>query len=282
MFPIVTPVMLNTPDMLQATSLSRLPWPDGSVVSARLTQSDTPGNALLLLGSYRLLAKVPPSTPMGDVWLMLINRQMPARFALLSDAQVLQMLSGMLEAEQGQPAKPGSAARQHAANGSGASLLTGDASEWPNLATPQRSDGRQTLPWTGEPAADGNTLLWYDRQDEQPRGMLHRQVGEQAFSLSGRVDLDRLGSISFSLSGSVAASGHATRTGHGPDDPSQAGHTDGWQLSLHAAGDTNLDTLRRELAVWIEEQGSAFPGINTEVSAGMPDTGPGGLTERTV
>jgi len=84
LFPIITPVMLNMPDLVQAGSQTRLPWPDGSVITARLVPTDAPGTALLMLGSYRLLAQVPPATPMGEVWLMLVNRQMPARFALLT------------------------------------------------------------------------------------------------------------------------------------------------------------------------------------------------------
>lgn len=269
--------MLNMPDLVQAGSLTRLPWPEGSVISARLMPAETPGNALLILGSYRLLAQVPPATPMGEVWLMLVNRQMPARFAMLTDVQVLQMLSGMLESEQNQPVK-GSAA-QHAARGHGAAtaaLLAGDSSEWPKLQTPQRSDGRQSLPWNGEASADGNTLLWYDRDDEQPRGMLHRIVDNQQFTLSGRVDLDRLGGVSFNLKGSIRPKEHDTA-----EHPS-APLTGNWSLNLHTVAETGLNELRRDFADWIEQHSEQFPGMQAEISAGLPESGPGGLTERTV
>jgi len=276
MFPIITPVMLNMPDLVQAGSITRLPWPDGSVISAKLMPTETPGNALLILGSFRLLAQVPPATPMGDVWLMMINRQMPASFTLLSDVQVLQMLAGMLESEQNQPARQnqGQQQRGHA----GAGLLAGDASEWPNLATPQRSDGRQGLPWNAETAADGKTLLWYDNEDEQPRGMLHRRIEEKHFTLSGRVDLDRLGSISFSLKGGINDRSHAAE----PAEQDVQSQNRGWSLNLHSASESSLNELRTEFTGWIEEHRADFPDISAGLNAGLPDAGPGGLTERTV
>jgi len=273
--------MLNMPDLVQAGSLTRLPWPDGSVMSAKLVPTETPGNALLILGSYRMLAQVPPTTPMGEVWLMMMNRQMPASFALLSDVQVLQMLAGMLESEQNQPSRQAGHGKQQAQQGqvgSAAALLTGDASEWPNLATPQRSDGRQGLPWNAEAAADGNTLLWYDNEDEQPRGMLHRRIEERHFTLSGRVDLDRLGSISFSLKGGI------NKRNHAPESSAQdtQAQTRGWSLNLHSASESSLNELRSQFSGWLEEQRAGFPDISAELNAGLPDAGPGGLTERTV
>jgi len=279
LFPIITPVMLNMPDLVQAGSQTRLPWPDGSVITARLVPTDAPGTALLMLGSYRLLAQVPPATPMGEVWLMLVNRQMPARFALLTDVQVLQMLAGMLEAEQNQPVK--GAATRHAKAGHGgtaAALLAGAASEWPNLATAQRGDGRQGLPWNAEAAADGNTLLWYDDQDEQPRGMLHRKVDEQSFSLSGRVDLDHLGGITFTLKGTIDQQPEQAMA---PEQAQQVS-TRGWNLNLHTVADTGLNELRRDFADWLAEHRAGFPGMQAEINSGLPDSGPGGLTERTV
>lgn len=279
MFPIITPVMLNMPELVQAGSLTRLPWPDGSVITARLVPTDAPGTALLMLGSYRLLAQVPPATPMGEVWLMLVNRQMPARFALLSDIQVLQMLAGMLEAEQNRPARgPGAQHAKPGHSGMAATLLAGDASEWPNLASPQRADGRQALPWNAEAAADGNTLLWYDNVDEQPRGMLHRKIDDLSFTLSGRVDLARLGGISFTLNGMI------DRQPDGPGDAKSAAQSSmqGWNLNLHTVADTALHELRRDFSGWMEEHRASFPGMQADISAGLPDSGPGGLTERTV
>lgn len=283
MFPIISPVTMNMPELAQAGSLTRLPWPDGSVVSAKLMPTETPGNALLILGSYRLLAQVPPATPMGDVWLMLVSRQIPARFTVMSEAQVVQMLAGMLEAEQNQPAKgaPGQHhAAKNAAHASIASALSGDHSDWPNLSTPQRHDGRQAVPWNGETAADGHTLLWYDKQDEQPRGMLHRKIEREYFTLSGRVDLDHLGIVSFNLRGGVnhAASGeHAATAG----DDDSTGNTRGWQLNLQAQPGRALNNLRQSFDEWMAEQAESFPDVRAEISAGLPEEGSGGLTERT-
>lgn len=278
MFSIISPVTLNMPELGQAGSLNRLPWPDGSVVSARLLPSEVPGNALLILGSYRLLAQVPPNTPMGEVWLLLVNRQMPARFSVMNDAQVVQMLAGMLESERSQQAK-GAGHKPPATQLPGAiSGAMEDGSDWPDLRTPQRHDGRQALPWSGEATGDGNTMLWYDRQDEQPRGMLNRRIEQQHFSLSGRVDLDRLGIISFSLKGRVAEpSGDDDATG----SASAVGGGDAWQLSLQAQPGGQLNILRQSFDEWIGEQRPAFPEIRAEIVAGMPESASGGLTERT-
>jgi len=266
--------MLNTPDLMQASSHTRLPWPDGSVISARLAPTDTPGNALLILGSYRLLAQVPPATPMGDVWLMLVNRQMPARFALLSDAQVLQMLAGMLESGQARTARQS----QRGQGGTHAPLQAGESADWPDLTHAQRGDGRSGLPWNSEAAADGNTLLWYDQQDEQPRGMLHRLVDGQSFTLSGRIDLDRLGGISFALKGTVPKDAQqASEAGTEAGTPVS---THGWSLDIHTASEAGINALRRDLAGWLDEHSEQFPGISAEVSSGLPEAGSGSLTER--
>lgn len=270
MFPIITPVMLNMPDLVQGSSLTRLPWPDGSVISARLAPSDVPGNALLILGSYRLLAQVPPATPMGDVWLMLINRQMPARFTLLSDVQVLQMLAGMLEGDQAQAARQA----QRGQGGAHAALMAGESADWPDLINPQRGDGRSGLPWNSEASSDGNTLLWYDQQDGQPRGMLHRQVDGQSFSLSGRIDLDRLGGISFTLKGAIPKHAQQAQEAGAPVP------AHGWSLDIHTETEAGMKQLRRDFAGWMDEHSEQFPGISAEINTGLPETGSGSLTGR--
>jgi len=269
MFPIITPQMFNMPDLVQAAAQARLPWPDGSVISARLMPTDVPGTALLILGSYRLLAQVPPTTPMGEVWMQLVNRQMPAKFALLSDMQALQVLAQMIEGNQTQAGRHLLKQQQsqkpvHAQAGQD----SGDHSDWPHLNNPQRSDGKSPLPLIGEATADGSAMTWYDKKDEQPRAMLHRHIDKQHFSLSGRIDLDRLGGIAFTLQGDVPS---AEGDGRIP-----------WRLRVHAARDENIKHLRADFEAWLKERDAQQPEIDAEVAPGMPDNGPGGLTEFTV
>ncbi|MDQ6965614.1 MAG: hypothetical protein Q9M23_01670, partial [Mariprofundaceae bacterium] len=107
---------------------------------------------------------------------------------------------------------------------------------------------------------------------------LHRRIDEQHFTLSGRVDLDRLGSISFSLKGGINSLNHA------PETSAQDAQAPirGWNLNLHSASESSLNELRNQFAGWIEEHRADFPDLNAELNAGLPDSGPGGLTERTV
>jgi len=265
MFPIITPQMLNLPESVQAPSLTRLPWPEGSIISARLMASDIPGTALLILGSYRLLAEVPPNIPMGEIWMQLMNREMPARFRLLSNTQALYLLIGMLETEH--PETPKTASSHSPPLPGTIKQSAGELPEWPHLNNPQRHDGKGALPWHGEAASDGNALLWYDQTDEQPRGMLHRHIDDDYFILSGRVDLDELNAMAFSLQGSL---------GEQSNDVTPA-----WKLRLHTTQNQQLGELRDAFADWLQQQHDAFPNVSGELEYGLPDGGPGGLSERT-
>ncbi|MDX8392191.1 MAG: hypothetical protein R8K53_06460 [Mariprofundaceae bacterium] len=266
MFPIITPQMINLPDSLQAASQTRLPWPNGSIVSARLMPSGIPGTALLIIGSYRLLAEVPPTTPMGEVWMQLLNREMPARFRLLSNMQALHLLAGMLEADMPETTqKPSSHTSPPSAH---ARQSGGYLPEWPHLSNPQRHDGKGALPWHGEAAPDGNSLLWYDTSDEQPRGMLHRHMDNEQFILSGRVDLDKLGSMAFSIQGKIN------------NQDANSAET-ALNLRLHTAKSSQLGELRHAFADWLQQQHVAFPHLSGDLEYGLPDGGPGDLSERT-
>ncbi|MDQ6986518.1 MAG: hypothetical protein Q9M25_01790 [Mariprofundaceae bacterium] len=253
------------PENVQAPSLTRLPWPNGSIISARLMASDIPGTALLILGSYRLLAEVPPNMPMGEVWMQLMNREMPARFRLLSNTQALYLLVGMLETAHPKGAKEASAHSPLIPQTS--KQESGERPEWPHMNNPQRHDGKGALPWHGEAASDGNALLWYDKTDEQPRGMLHRHIDDDYFILSGRVDLDELNAVAFSLQGKL--------------DEQTTDAIPAWKLRLHTAQNRQLGELRDAFTAWLQQQHDAFPNVSGELEYGLPDGGPGGLSEHT-
>ncbi len=261
--------MLNLPDNVQAASLTRLPWPEGSIISARLMPSAVPGTALLILGSYRLLAEVPPSTPMGEVWMQLITRDIPARFRVLSDAQTLKLLAGMLDTELSRNSRLHTSHEQKSVRtGTEASRQTaGDLPDWPHMNQPQRHDGKNALPWYGDANPDGNSLLWYDQSDDQPRGILNRRIDAQSFILSGRLDLDKLGAIAFNLYGNII--GQTTTETSGA-----------LQLHLHAAQNDPISELRTAFADWLQQQDSAFPGISGKLEHGLPDTGSERMSER--
>jgi len=269
MFPIITPQMLNLPDTVQPASLTRLPWPEGSIISARLMATDVPGTALLILGSYRLLAEVPPSTPMGEVWMQLITRDVPARFRVLTDAQALKLLAGMLESElvQNKRSENSPAHKSIDASSESAKPSSGQLPDWPHLNQTQRQDGRNPFPWYGDPSPDGNALLWYDQSDDQPRGILHRHIDHQTFILSGRLDLDKLGAIAFSLHGNI-------------DNQTTDAASHALRLHLHAAKDCQIGALRPAFTDWLQQVNEAFPNLSGELEHGIPDGGPERMSER--
>lgn len=182
MFPIIAPQLLSLPEGAATTNASqRLPWSNGSLVAAKLTPSDTAGMAQLVIGGYRLMAKVPPTTPMGDIWLQLINRDMPAQFRLLSSVQAETELAKMLHKSASNSTET-KATKQQAEQG------------WGKLDT-------GSLPFHAEVAAHGNFLMIRDRESSHRDVLLSSTIDADQFRLLGRVDLEQLGSVAFNLQG---------------------------------------------------------------------------------
>ena len=253
MFPVITPQILNMPDSVQAASLTRLPWPEGSVIPARPMPTEAPGNALLIIGGYRLLAEVPPNVPMGEVWMQLVHRELPAGLRLLNSTQLLEIIAEMLkERHQEQSSRGTTAARARNADALNQAMARHAA--WPSLD--HAGDGKTGLPWHGEATADGNTMLWYDDADNQPRGMLRRTVEQQHFTLSGRVDLDELGPIAFDVSGAISENGESAAA---------------WRIDLHTTGEAQQKRLRDDFRLWLERQRERFPDICGEIAQGFTD-----------
>ena len=188
MFPIVVSQLLSLPEGASTQASQRLPWSNGSLLSAKLAPSDSPGMVQVVIGAFRLVAKVPPSTPMGDIWLQLVNRDMPAQFRLLSSAQVETELAKMLH---------------KAASGSGEAKATRQNAEqgWSKLDT-------GSLPFAAELAAHGNFLMIRDRESSHRDVLLSSTVDGDQFRLLGRVDLEQLGSVAFNLQGGDARDWH--------------------------------------------------------------------------
>ncbi len=181
MFPIIIPQQLSLPEGASRQINQRLPWSNGSLMAAKLNPTDTAGVAQLIIGGHRLIAKVPPSTPIGDIWLQLINRDMPAQFRLLSSAQAEVLLSKMLQksttnSTESQPTK------QNTEQG------------WSKLDT-------GSLPFTAEVVAHGQHLTIQDRENSHRSILLSSTIEADQFCLFGRVDLEHLGSVAFNLQG---------------------------------------------------------------------------------
>jgi len=181
MFPVITPQLLSLPEGASRQASQRLPWSDGSLIAAKLSPSDTADMARLIIDGYRLTAKVPPSTPMGDIWLQLIRRDMPAQFRLLDSTQAEAVLAKMLHKSADDSAESRTT-KQNTGHG------------WSNLDT-------GSLPFAAEFTAHGQHLTIRDRENGHRDVLLSSTIESDQFRLLGRVDLDHLGPVAFNLQG---------------------------------------------------------------------------------
>jgi len=246
-FPVIASQILNLVEGTQATPLLRLPWPTGSLLPARLLPVETPGNAHLQLSEFTLMAKIPSSTPMGAVWLQLIQRDMPARFRILSQLQTIEILADMLQKTGNQtPAKTASPATQNNLphHPMSASRLQLHEQGWSRLDT-------TALPWLATGTSGGNSIMLRDRSDGQDRGMVLRENHDGDFRLQGRLDLEHLGAVLFRLQGGMD-------TGH-------------WNLTIHTSKSFILSELRSAMHTWTVTQEKQHPGLQSEVYAGLPE-----------
>ena len=181
MFPVIIPQQLSLPEGASKQVSQRLPWSNGSLMAAKLSPTDTAGVAQLIIGGYRLTAKVPPSTPMGDIWLQLVNRDMPAQFRLLNSTQAETLLTKMLH-KSAASSTESQTTKQSAEQG------------WNRLDT-------SSLPFSAEVTAHGQYLTIQDRESGHRDVLLSSMTDADQFSLLGRVDLEQLGSVAFNLQG---------------------------------------------------------------------------------
>lgn len=163
-----------------AEAPSRLPWANGSILSARIQPTDDPEHCLLILGGHRLLAKVPTSNAKGQVWLQILDRNLPARFRLLTAKQA--------EAEVAQWLHK----HTHAASTKEEAAPQARITPFEQLDIPYRlvAAHQQSPRW-----------LLVDQDKEAPHGMVRAETTATGFQLSGRLDLEHLGKIAFVLTG---------------------------------------------------------------------------------
>lgn len=231
MFPIITSQLLSLPEGASTPANQRLPWSNGSLIAAKLIPSDTAGMAQLIIGGYRLAAKVPPTTPMGDIWLQMINREMPAQFRLLNQNQVETVLAKMLTKPASNSATESQPAKQNVEQG------------WGKLDT-------GSLPFNAEVAAHGNFLMVRDRESKHRDVLLSSTVDADQFRLLGRVDLEQLGSVAFNL---------------------QGGESRDWQLKVFSINPQLLSYLRAHFNIWLQDEQERHKNLDGEVVYGMPE-----------
>ncbi|MDQ6973343.1 MAG: hypothetical protein Q9M10_00550 [Mariprofundaceae bacterium] len=230
--------ILSLPVGSKSDVAPKMPWPNGSLVTAKVIPTDSEGSVILSLGGYRLRAQVPPNTPLGHVWLLLLSREMPAQFRLLHEAHAVSMLAEMLAKKTVKEPQADVAKRVAHATQQG----------WQKV----ESDG---LPFIMEQSASGQYVMLHDRQDASARGMLQRKKEGNDFLLHGRVDLDALGAVMFSL--------HCV------------GGT--WQFNVYADQGDSVDVLRQSFPSWLTLQAKDMvddervSDVEGRVIYGLPD-----------
>ncbi|MES0371999.1 MAG: hypothetical protein ABUK11_06930 [Mariprofundaceae bacterium] len=231
--------LLSLPQGAKPATATQLAWPNGSILSARMVPGDSPGNVILMLGGYRFLAKVPANTPMGNIWLQLVNRELPAQFRLLSDFRAASLLARMLANRMKSQDQPGQ-------EKSGGDQKSQQAA---------RKKIEQGQPFQVETGSDGKRLMLRDPLDGSPRGVVNASSDEYSFLLHGRADLDHLGPVAFALEGSA-------------NQP--------WKLKLYAGSDSNISKLRPVFIQWLEEHAdseefSSKLHIEGKLMGGLPE-----------
>lgn len=240
MIDLIAAQLLSLPQGIRPATASQLAWPNGSILSARMVPGDSPGNVILMLGGYRFLAKVPANTPMGNIWLQLVNRELPAQFRLLSDFRAASLLAKML-------ANRMKVQNQKSQQNTGREQKSHEAG-WKKL-----EQGK--IPFQTQTDSEARRLMLHDREDNSPRGVVNASSDEHGFILHGRADLDHLGPVAFALQGSG-------------DEP--------WTLKLYSGRDSNIKELRPAFQKWLDTQRdggetSSHSHIEGKLLGGLPE-----------
>jgi len=207
--------VVSLPMGMKSDVAPKMPWPNGSLMTAKMTPVDAEGSVILSLGGYRLRAQVPPNTPMGNVWLLLLSREMPAQFRLLHEAHAVSMLADMLAQK---------AVKEPQAD-VGRRVLHPTQLAW------QQMDAEGQPFWVEENSS-GQYALLNDKKDGSTRGVVHRKQETNGFLLHGRVDLEHLGALVFAL--------HCVE--------------DQWKLSVYADLGESVEGLRGDFSTWLKRQ----------------------------
>ncbi len=208
--------LLSIPQSAKADLVPKLPWPDGSLLSAKLMTGGSEGFAILSLGMYRMQVKVPPNTPMGHIWMQLIHREMPFQIRILNDAKAAALLSEMLS--QHQKKDIGSDAQHRPARQA--------VEAWHKV-------DMDNLPFRIDMEVDGQRMMLKDRDDDSPKGVLNSQQATEYFRLHGRVDLEHAGALAFTLEGKQ-------------EQP--------WRMRLYIDSNHDVKDFKSEFVTWLQSQ----------------------------
>ncbi len=216
----------------RAESSMSLPWANGSLLSGRLIPASDGAGVLLLLGQYRLKAEVPPNVAMGKVWLELVQGEKPLQFRLLSEQQAQFFVIDLLQKHQ-KKLLPNHPVLQDAAQ----QKLEGF--KFPTEAMPYAVEQHY------------HRLHLIHPEDGQSHGYLQQDTRPDGFILYGRLDLQQIGQVAFSLSGSNQGV---------------------WHINIHLQNKQTNYAFEHQFHAWLQEKEAqydiAFEGC---VRDGIPE-----------
>jgi len=208
-----------------------------------------------------LRAELPPDMPepSGSVWMMVMDRAMPARLRLLGQSEAARVLAEQLAQASGRQARaagrPTLPDGQSTTGGQDAKIAR-DGTPSPTSHAPASIRSETSLPppmsglpWTVQPGEQH--LLLRDEQDNAC-GLIARDADGGRFRLSGRLDLPRLGPVLFRLAGEDNASSN-------------------WSLTLFVPQAGQASHLVQSFAHWLHEQQQRHPHLNGSMHAEWPD-----------
>lgn len=234
-------------------TFSRLPWPEGTILSGRVEAGSDARSGVLVLAGRKMLAQLPPEMPKGEIWLQLMDRNIPARFRFLSrsqaEAAVTRMLQKMVSTSGAQ-----SSGSTHGAS----QAHTSHATQPPafHAANPSLFEQADTPYHFAPVGISPPRWLLVEEREESPRGMLKGEIDAKGFQLRGRLDLPSLGPLAFVLGDSG----------------------NGMRLSLFSGSREGYQALQSGFAEWLRQReehlgGSLHMGLPDEERGSAP--GPG-------
>ncbi len=202
-----------------------LPWPNGSLLAGRLAPVSDGAGAMLMLANYRVRVEVPPNVPMGKVWLQLLQRERPGQFRLLSEQQAIVFIASLFNKQEALADK--TAVAEHRFR-----------QDWQKLPV-------ELVPFLTE--QHGQRLLLLDAEREA-RGFVQAAAKKQEFMLHGRLDLEHLGVLLFSLTG---------------------GESQPLKVVLHVQDKARYATLKHVFDDWLRAQQQVYPRLEGGIYKGQ-------------
>ena len=228
--------LLSAPTGTKSQGILKLPWANGSLLSATLSPSTGKNAVTLSLAGYRMQIPMQQGLAMGQQWLLLVSRDAPLQFRFLREPEAMHLVMDMLAKKQGKSSSLQETQQQHKA----LRMEHG----WHKLE-------QGTQPFATHIGASGTYIMLEDKAGGGARGMVQQEKRDGGFLLHGRVDLAHLGAVVFAL-----------RSAH-----------EHWQMHIYSASSDGVCYLRQRFSPWLAryEHPMDAVALHGSVRQGLPD-----------